>query len=146
MGKIRAICTSDVRGIQKSYVNQATFVENWGIQGDAHAGHWHRQVSLLSAEKVDAFNEKGAEVGPGAFGENLVVEGYDFKHLPVGTCFRAGDTLLKMTQIGKECHSHCQIYQKMGECIMPHEGVFAEVIKGGVISVGDELVQVKEEN
>ena len=104
------------------------------------AGKWHRQVSLLSFEKIEEFRAKGADVAFGAFGENLIVEGYDFKNLSVGTRFRCGKVLLEMTQIGKECHSHCQIYQRMGECIMPHEGVFAVVLEGGTIHVGDELL------
>lgn len=139
MGIIRAICTSDRRGIQKTNVKSAEFVKDFGIKTDAHAGNWHRQVSLLSAEKIDAFNAKGADVAPGAFGENLVVEGFDFRNLPVGTTFQCGEVILEMTQIGKECHTHCQIYHKMGECIMPTQGVFARVVKGGVISVGDEI-------
>ena len=112
---------------------------DWGIQDDAHAGKWHRQVSLLSADKIEAFRARGAEVDYGAFGENLVVQGFDFRALPVGTLLRAGDVLLEMTQIGKECHSHCEIYKKMGECIMPREGVFAKVLEGGTIKVGDEM-------
>ena len=128
------------RGTEKHEVEEAGFVKDWGIQGDAHAGKWHRQVSLLSFEKIEEFRAKGADVAFGAFGENLIVEGYDFKNLPVGTRFRCGKVLLEMTQIGKECHSHCQIYQRMGECIMPHEGVFAVVLEGGTIHVGDELL------
>ena len=139
MGKIIAICTSDVRGIQKQPRDTAWLDQDWGIRGDAHAGHWHRQVSLLSAEEVAAFNEKGAGVQPGAFGENLVVEGIGLRRLPVGTLLGCGDAVLEITQIGKECHSHCAIYQKMGDCIMPREGVFARVITGGQIAVGDEI-------
>lgn len=139
MGKVIAICTSDVRGTQKQPRQSAYFAVAWGIQGDAHAGNWHRQVSLLSADKIAAFNEKGAGVEPGAFGENLVVEGFDFRALPVGTLLRCGEVLLEMTQIGKECHSHCEIYKKMGDCIMPREGVFARVLEPGTISVGDEM-------
>lgn len=139
MGKIRAICTSDVRGIQKTNVGRAVLKENWGVEGDAHAGSWHRQVSLLSFEKIEAFRAKGAEVDFGAFGENLVVEGFDFKTLPVGTLFECGTAILEMTQIGKECHSHCAIFKVMGDCIMPREGVFARVLKGGEIRVGDEI-------
>ena len=140
MGKVIAVCTSERRGIQKTDVGSGYFSKDWGIDGDAHAGHWHRQVSLLSADKIDAFNQKGAGVIPGAFGENLVVEGFDFRALPVGTLLRCGDVLLEMTQIGKECHTHCAIYHKMGECIMPTEGVFARVLEPGTISVGDEMV------
>lgn len=140
MGKVIAVCTSDRRGIQKQDVHSGYFSVDWGIDGDAHAGHWHRQVSLLSADKIAAFNEKGAGVVPGAFGENLVVEGFDFRALPVGTLLRCGDVLLEMTQIGKECHSHCEIFKKMGDCIMPREGVFAKVLEPGEIRVGDEMV------
>lgn len=140
MGKVIAICTSPHRGTQKQPVSKARFTVDWGIEGDAHGGHWHRQVSLLSADKVEAFNARGANVLPGAFGENLVVEGFDFRSLPVGTLLRCGDVLLEMTQIGKECHSHCEIFKRMGECIMPHEGVFAQVLSPGEIRVGDEMV------
>lgn len=139
MGKILAICTSGARGTQKRPRDSAEFVADWGIRDDAHAGHWHRQVSLLGADKIAAFNERGAGVEPGAFGENLVVDGFDFARLPVGTLLRCGQVLLEITQIGKECHSHCEIYKKMGDCIMPREGVFARVLEGGTISVGDEM-------
>ena len=140
MGKVIAVCTSDRKGIQKTDVKSGTFETEWGISGDSHAGKWHRQISLLSADKIEAFNQKGAGVIPGAFGENLVVEGFDFRALPVGTLLRCNDVLLEMTQIGKECHSHCEIYKKMGDCIMPREGVFARVLEPGTISVGDEMV------
>lgn len=142
MGKILAICISEKRGTQKRAVPAAVLTEDWGIQGDAHGGKWHRQVSLLSFEKIEAFRARGAEVDFGAFGENLVVEGFDFRNLPVGTRFQCGEAVLEMTQIGKECHTHCQIYQVMGECIMPREGVFARVLKGGEIHEGDELVML----
>ncbi len=140
MGKILAICISEKKGTQKHTVPSAKLVEDWGIEGDAHAGKWHRQVSLLSAEKVNDFRAKGAEVNDGAFGENLVVEGFDLRTIPVGTRFQIGEAVLELTQIGKECHSHCQIYKVMGDCIMPREGVFTRVIKGGEIKPGDEIV------
>lgn len=140
MSVIKAICISEKKGTQKHPVPSARMVEDWGIEGDAHAGHWHRQVSLLSFEKIEAFRSKGAQVEFGAFGENLVVEGFDFRALPVGTQFQCGDVLLEMTQIGKECHTHCAIYQVMGECIMPREGVFARVLRGGELHVGGNLV------
>lgn len=139
MGRVLAVCISEKKGTQKKNVTSVTFVEDWGIEGDAHAGKWHRQVSLLSHQRVEEFRARGAEVDHGAFGENLVVEGYDFKTLPVGTKFRCGDVMLELTQVGKECHSHCDIYQVMGDCIMPREGVFTRVLHGGIISVGDEL-------
>lgn len=139
MGRILAICTSPARGTEKGSVPEAVLIPDWGIQGDAHAGHWHRQVSLLSAETIAEFNRRGAEVQPGAFGENLVVEGLDPAALPVGTLLRCGEALLETTQIGKECHSHCAIYHRMGECIMPQRGVFARVLEGGTFRVGDPL-------
>ena len=139
MGTVLAVCRSSVRGIQKTNEQSGWFETEWGIQGDAHAGRWHRQVSLLSADRIARFNEKGAGVGPGDFGENLVVEGIDFSSLPVGTWLRCGDVLLEITQIGKECHSHCAIYHKMGDCIMPREGVFARVLEAGQISIGDQM-------
>lgn len=138
-GVVKAICISDKRGVEKKAIQEGHFLVDFGIEGDAHGGKWHRQVSLLSYDKVKAFNERGADVGDGAFGENLVVEGLDFRSLPVGTRLYAGTAELVMTQIGKECHSHCAIYHRMGECIMPKEGVFAEVIREGIIRPGDEM-------
>ena len=142
-GIIKAVCISEKKGTEKHPVNEIVLKENFGIEGDAHAGKWHRQVSMLSFEKIEAFREKGADVDFGAFGENLIVDGYDFRNLPVGTRFRCNDVLLEMTQIGKECHSHCEIYKVVGDCIMPREGVFAKVLQGGTIKVGDELVMEK---
>ncbi|EGB93193.1 MOSC domain protein [Clostridium sp. D5] len=139
MGKVIAVCTSPAKGTQKTNVGEAVFIEDFGIEGDAHAGKWHRQVSLLSYDKIEDFRKRGAEVVDGAFGENLVVAGIDFKSLPVGTRFQCNEVILEMTQIGKECHHGCEIFQKMGDCIMPREGVFAIVIKGGKIRVGDQL-------
>ena len=143
MGKLIAICTSEKKGTQKQQVETAVLREDHGIEGDAHAGNWHRQVSLLGLEKIEAFRERGAEVEFGAFGENLVIEGFDFRNLPVGTRFRIGEALLEMTQIGKECHTHCAIYHMVGDCIMPREGVFAKVLKGGEIKVGDEVAEIQ---
>ena len=124
MGKVIAVCTSPEKGTQKTNVGAATFITDWGIENDAHAGHWHRQVSLLSHDKIEEFRAKGADVADGAFGENLVVSGIDFRILPIGTRFQCNDVLLELTQIGKECHSGCAIYKAMGKCIMPREGVF----------------------
>lgn len=138
-GKIIAVCISEKKGTQKHPVESAVLVKDWGIEQDAHAGKWHRQVSMLSFEKIEAFRERGAQVDHGAFGENLIVEGFDLKNIPVGTKFQIGDAVLEMTQIGKECHSGCEIYKIMGDCIMPREGVFARVIRGGRIREGDEL-------
>lgn len=145
MGKIIAVCISEQRGTRKKNVGSARFLADWGIEHDAHAGKWHRQVSLLSHERIEAFRAKGAVVDSGAFGENLVVSGFDFSALPVGTKFRCNDVVLELTQVGKECHAHCAIYQAMGECIMPRQGVFTRVLHGGTVSVGDELTIMKEE-
>lgn len=139
MGKVVAVCVSSERGTQKQNVGSGRFVVGWGIEGDAHAGRWHRQVSMLGLDQIAAFNARGAGVEPGAFGENLVVEGFGFRALPVGTLLRCGGVLLEITQIGKECHNHCEIYRRMGDCIMPREGVFARVLCEGVIRVGDEM-------
>ena len=139
MGKIEAICISERRGTQKKPIPSVQLVPDWGLAGDAHGGHWHRQVSLLSVEKIEDFNKRGANVDFGAFGENLVISGFDFAALPVGTLFQIGEALLEMTQIGKECHNHCAIYHAVGDCIMPREGVFARVLQGGEIHVGDTI-------
>ena len=139
VGTVLAVCTSEQKGTQKQNIGTADFVVNHGIAGDAHAGQWHRQVSLLSADKIDAFRAKGAQVDDGAFGENLIVRGIDFRALPIGTLLRCGDVLLELTQRGKECHAHCAIYHAVGDCIMPREGVFARVLEGGTIKIGDTM-------
>lgn len=139
MGKVMAVCISEKRGTKKINVKEARLIEDYGILKDAHAGNWHRQISLLSYDKVEAFRKKGAQVSYGAFGENLLVEGIDFKTLKTGTRLYCQDVILEMTQIGKECHSHCEIYKQIGDCIMPREGVFARVIKGGIIKAGDDM-------
>lgn len=143
MGKIEALCVSPQRGTEKNIVSSAEFKPDWGIINDAHAGNWHRQVSLLSLEKIEAFRRKGVQVAYGAFGENIVVSGFDLAKLPVGTLLRSGKVLLEVSQIGKECHSHCAIYQRVGDCIMPREGIFAKVLEGGLIRAGDPLEQVE---
>ena len=136
-GVIKAVCISTAKGTEKHPVPSAKLTAHYGIEGDAHAGPWHRQVSLLSYEKVEEFNRMGGEVKDGDFGENLLVSGIDFRTLPIGTVFETADTKLRLTQIGKECHSHCAIYHRVGTCIMPREGVFAEVLKGGEVSPGE---------
>ena len=140
MGKIVAVCTSEKKGVQKKNVNTAELVVEHGLKGDAHAGNWHRQVSLLSYEKVEKFKEKGVEVKEGDFGENLLVEGIDLAKLPIGTKIKINEEVeLEVTQIGKKCHSHCEIYKVVGDCIMPREGIFARVLKGGIINTGDDI-------
>lgn len=139
MGQVIAVCTSPEKGTQKENIGSARLLTDWGLEGDAHGGKWHRQVSLLSYDRVEEFRARGADVSPGAFGENLLVAGIDFKLLPVGTRLRCNEVELEVTQIGKECHAHCAIHRQVGDCIMPREGVFARVLHGGSISVGDEL-------
>lgn len=144
MGKVMAVCLSKEKGTQKENVHTAKVITDWGIENDAHAGKWHRQVSLLSYEIIEEFKKKGAPIHDGSFGENLIVSGFDFKTLPVGTRFRCNDVILELTQIGKECHSGCEIYKIMGDCIMPREGVFTKVIKGGTISEGDTFSIIED--
>lgn len=139
MGTIKAVCISEKRGTVKKNIGSCHVIENYGLEKDAHAGNWHRQVSLLSYEKIEDFKKKGAPVEEGSFGENLIVEGFDLKTLPIGTRFQCNDVILELTQIGKECHSGCEIYKLMGDCIMPREGTFAKVLQGGIISVGDTI-------
>ncbi len=143
MGIVKAVCISEVKGVQKKNVHTANLIVDHGIEGDAHAGNWHRQISLLSYDKVEAFRSEGAPVVDGSFGENLLVEGIDFKTLPIGTKFQCNEVLLELTQIGKQCHHGCEIFNIMGDCIMPREGVFAKVLQGGVIQEGDMLVVVE---
>lgn len=138
-GKIKAICISEKRGTAKHKVKEAELIENHGIKGDAHAGNWHRQVSLLSYEKVEDFRKRGADVADGAFGENLLIDGMDCGKLPVGALLKSGEILLEVTQIGKECHSGCEIFHQVGDCIMPREGIFAKVLHGGKLVPGDRI-------
>ncbi len=145
MGTIWAICISEQKGTPKHDVAEAQLKVDWGIEGDAHAANWHRQVSLLNREKIEDFKAKGAPVENGAFGENLIVTDIDFSTLPLGTRFRSGNVLLELTQIGKECHHGCAIRQIMGDCIMPREGVFCRVLQGGTLHPGEQLDIVKEE-
>lgn len=146
MAKLTAICVSNRRGIQKHYVESATLIEDFGIEGDAHAGNWHRQVSLLNKKDIDDFINRGAEVTPGAFGENLIVDGINLAALKMKDRLQIGEAILELTQRGKECHTHCQIFHKMGECIMPRLGVFSKVIKGGKIKIGDEVKIMENKN
>jgi len=138
-GTVLAVCVSEKKGTAKKDVGSAEFRREHGVVGDAHAGPWHRQVSLLSFERVEEFRARGASVGDGAFGENLLVEGIDFKALPVGTTLQCGAVLLEITQIGKKCHSECEIFHQVGDCIMPREGAFARVLEGGTIKKGDAI-------
>lgn len=144
MGVVKAVCTSEIKGIQKSEASYVDLRPDWGIEDDAHAGKWHRQVSLLGYEQIESFKARGAQVGNGSFGENIIVEGFDLKNLPIGTRFKSGDVVLELTQIGKQCHAHCAIYHQMGDCIMPREGVFCKVLEGGHIEPGD-VIEIMED-
>ena len=142
MSKVLAICISKHKGTLKNEVSEAKFIEEFGIEGDAHAGKWHRQVSLLAFEKIDDFRNKGGNVDFGAFGENLVVDGIELHKLPVGQQLQVGEVLLEVTQMGKECHDKCAIYYQVGECIMPKNGIFTRVLKGGKVKVGDQCTLI----
>ena len=142
MSKVLAICISKHKGTLKNEVSEANFIEEFGIEGDAHAGKWHRQVSLLAFEKIDDFRNKGGNVDFGAFGENLVVDGIELHKLPVGQQLQVGEVLLEVTQIGKDCHDKCAIYYQVGECIMPKNGIFTRVLKGGKVKVGDQCTLI----
>lgn len=145
MGKILAVCISEQKGTLKTAVEKGLMIETFGLKNDAHAGKWHRQISLLAVEAVRAFEEKYKfKVPAGAFGENLLVEGIDLKTLPIGTKLKCNDIILEITQIGKKCHLGCNIQQQTGECIMPHEGVFAIVLHGGTIQAED-IINILEE-
>ena len=140
MATIKAVCISEKKGTAKKNVGQAELIENFGLKDDAHAGNWHRQVSLLSYEKIEEFKTLGVDVKDGDFGENLIVEGIDLAKLPIGTKITINQVLLEVTQIGKECHTGCAIAQAVGKCIMPTEGIFAKVLKGGIVKSGDTVI------
>lgn len=141
IGKIVAISISKKKGIPKTNVQSTLLIENHGIEGDIHAGNWHRQVSFLALESIDKMREKGLpNLRPGAFAENITTEFLELPNLEVGTKIKLGkEAILEITQIGKECHSKCAIFFKVGDCVMPREGIFAKVIKGGNISVDDKI-------
>lgn len=147
-GKVLSINISKKKGIPKSRVNEALLKENFGIEGDIHSGNWHRQVSLLALESIEEMRLKGLpNLRPGAFAENITTEFLTLPALEVGTRLRIGkEAELEITQLGKECHSKCAIYYRVGDCVMPREGIFAKVIKGGKISVGDEILVLGKVN
>ena len=140
---IKAVCISEKKGEQKHPVDSVRLVPHVGIPGDAHAGDWHRQVSLLGQESVDRLQEKiSIKLFPGAFAENILCEGLDLFHLPVGTKMRVGTALCEVTQIGKECHADCAIRQQAGDCVMPREGIFVIVLEEGEAKPGDLVALV----
>lgn len=139
-GKVIAVNTSQNKGERKTPVPEATLREEHGIVGDGHAGDWHRQVSLLAQESIAKMQALGLDVKEGDFAENITTEGVDLVSLPIGSKIELGETLLEVTQIGKECHTRCAIYYQAGDCVMPKEGIFARVLKGGVVRPGDKVV------
>ncbi|NLO47305.1 MAG: MOSC domain-containing protein [Clostridiales bacterium] len=139
MASVTAVCISEKKGVQKKTVPEITVKKNHGIEGDAHAGDWHRQISLLGEESVDKLRDLMPNIPAGAFAENILTKGLILYQLPVGTRLRVGETLLEVTQIGKECHMSCEIRKKTGDCVMPREGVFAIVLEEGTIRPGDEI-------
>lgn len=140
-GKVLAVNISEEKSTKKTNVQACTLVKDFGLKGDAHGGPWHRQVSLLAIESIEKMKAKGLHVGFGDFAENITTEGIDLVSLPIGTEIHIGDAIvLRVTQIGKECHERCAIYYQAGDCVMPKEGIFAEVISEGEVKVGDEIV------
>ena len=138
-GRIVAVCTSKNKGERKVDVGTAMLIEGMGMEGDSHAGFAHRQISLLSVASIEKMKQKCGELVPGDFAENLTVEGLDLPTLPVGTVLQVGEVVLKVSQIGKECHQGCAVMQAVGDCVMPREGIFATVEHGGRISRGDVI-------
>ena len=146
-GRIKAISVSKERGTQKTNIPRAELKADFGIIGDAHSGDWHRQVSLLELESIHEMVAKGAKVAPGNFAENITTEGIDLRALKVGSKLKLGsDVELEITQTGKKCHSRCEIFKQIGDCIMPREGVFARVVNSGSINVGDHIEVIADEN
>ena len=145
MAKVMAVCISERKGIRKHAVPEITVRKEHGIVGDAHAGNWHRQISLLATESIDRMRAMGLSLTDGAFAENIVTEGIELRTLPVGTLLRIGETLLRVTQIGKECHNDCAIKAATGTCVMPTDGIFAVVVEEGPIRPGDGIFVEEEQ-
>ena len=139
MAKVIAVCISEKKGTMKHPVDSVQLKKEHGIIGDAHAGNWHRQVSLLADESVEKMREKFPDIPIGAFAENILTDGIELCTLPIGTKLRIGETLLEVTQIGKECHADCAIRQQVGDCVMPRDGIFAIVLEEGSIKAGDTI-------
>ena len=149
MAKVTAINISEKKGIPKTTIDMGEFIEDFGLKGDAHGGNWHRQVSFLGQESVDKVKALGVKgLCTGKFAENITTEGIELYSLPIGTRLDINGVIFEVTQIGKECHQKCAIYHQVGDCIMPKEGIFARVIKGGVVRTGDEILKcsIAEEN
>jgi len=138
-GTIVSISTSSEKGVKKTPVDSVLLCLDHGIEGDAHAGDWHRQVSLLAEESIDKMREQGLDVSYGDFAENITTKGLVLYEIPVGTKLRIGECVVEVTQIGKECHDRCAIYEAVGDCVMPREGIFVRVVRGGIIEKGVEI-------
>ena len=138
-GKIIAVCTSPEKGMIKHDVREGLLLEELGIEGDAHAGFMHCQVSLIAVEDIRTMMEKLPDLVPGSFAENLTTEGFDLSALKIGDRLKVGETILEVSQIGKECHTKCEVFKKTGDCIMPQKGIFTRVIKGGRVKTGDTV-------
>ncbi len=139
-GEVVAVCTSKRKGTVKKNIGRAKLCVEWGIEGDAHAGPWHRQVSLLAWESIEKMRARGLNVQEGSFAENITTRGLELHTLPVGTRMRLGSALVEVTQIGKLCHTRCAIFQKVGDCVMPREGIFVRVLEEGEVAVGDPII------
>jgi len=140
MGIIKAVCTSPDKGMRKKDIGAGLLVKECGLKDDAHSGPWHRQVSLLAIESINKMRAMGLDVGPGDFAENLTTEGIDLVNLPIGARIKIGsDAVGEVTQIGKECHTRCAIYQQAGDCVMPREGIFIRILEGGPVKTGDKI-------
>jgi MOSC domain-containing protein YiiM len=143
--RVVAVCVSERKGERKRPVPSVTIMENHGVVGDAHAGEWHRQVSLLAMESIEKMRRKGLSVSTGDFAENITTEGIQLTELPVGARLRLGEVVLEITQIGKECHARCAIYHQAGDCVMPKEGIFAKVLRAGIVVPGDSVGRILPE-
>ena len=140
-GRVNTVSVSRRKGVKKTNVAQVRLMFDYGIEHDAHAGKWHRQVSMLAMESVAKIRDKGLDVNPGDFAENITTEGIDLCRLPIGTRMQIGDTVkVEVTQIGKECHNRCAIFHAVGDCVMPREGIFVRVLNGGVVRAGDSII------
>ena len=138
-GRVKAINISETKGVVKNPVKEAFFRKDHGIDGDAHAGNWHRQVSLLATESADKVRAEGLDIDDGRFAENITTEGIELYTLPVGTKLKIGESVQEVSQIGKKCHHGCAIKELVGDCVMPREGIFTKVIADGVVRPGDKI-------
>ncbi|WP_198010672.1 MOSC domain-containing protein [Thermobrachium celere] len=144
MGKVVSVNISEKKGVVKNPVNEIELVEDFGVKGDAHAGKWHRQVSLLAEESIDKMKKMGLDhLDYGKFAENITTQGIDLPNLKIGTRMIIGEAEVEVTQIGKECHGGCEIKRLVGDCVMPREGIFVKVLKGGKVRVGDDIIVIE---